>query len=329
MGAQTKMGHAVRSARWAALLLACWVSTPASAADRYAIVVSGASGGSKYLENYDRWRTTIAAALTDKLGFRQDHVIVLSGEAASETDRSTRENVKRAVLSVGGRLKADDVLMVVLIGHGTFDDQSAKFNLVGPDFDTHEWAQLVEKLPGRLIFVNTSGSSYPFLEALSGPNRIIITATDSGGQRFDTIFPQFFAEALDQVAADTDKNGRVSIWEAFAYASQAVGHWYEERGLLATERAVIDDNGDHAGRQAQTPGPDGTVARGVYLDPDPAGAGGDTILVGLQQRRASIEAEIEVLKGRKETMSPAAYEIEFERLAIELARITRVIKSRS
>lgn len=323
------MGHAVRSARWVALLLACLGSTPLWATERYAIVVSGASGGPKYLENYDRWRTTLAAALTEKLGFRQDHVIVLSDEAVSEADRSTRENVKRAMVSMGGRLKADDLLMVVLIGHGTFDGQSAKFNLVGPDFDAHEWAQLVEKLPGRLIFVNTSGSSYPFLEELSGPNRIVITATDSAGQRFDTIFPQFFAEALDRISADTDKNGRVSIWEAFAYASQAVGHWYEERGQLATERAVIDDNGDHAGREAQVPGSDGPVARGVYLDPDPAGAGGDTILVGLQQRRAAIEAEIEALKTRKESMAPDEYDAELERLAIELARITRAIKSRS
>jgi hypothetical protein len=323
------MGNAMTSARWALPLLVCLASSPVQAAERYAIVVSGASGGLKYLETYDRWRTTLTEALVEKLGFSRDHVTVLSGEAESDRDRATQENVTRAVLSVGERLKSDDLLMVVLIGHGTFDGQSAKFNLVGPDFDAHEWAQLVEMLPGHLIFVDTSGASYPFLEAISGPNRIIITATDSAGQRFDTIFPQFFAEALDQVVADSDKNGRVSIWEAFAYASQAVAHWYEERGQLATERAVIDDNGDHVGKDAPTPGADGTVARGVYLDPDPAGTGADTILAGLHQRRVALEAEIEALKARKESMRPEDYAAEFEKLAVELARTARVIRSRS
>ncbi len=41
---------------------------------------------------------------------------------------------------------------------------------------------------------------------------------------------------------------------------------YEQRGQLTTERALIDDNGDGVGREAEAPGPDGALARILYLD---------------------------------------------------------------
>jgi hypothetical protein len=313
---------------WTVLLLTV-MAGPAWPRERYAVVISGASGGQQYADDYAQWRATLAKALRDKLGFEAKNVIVLSEDATSDKDRSTRDSVKRALASVAGRLKSDDLAMIVLIGHGTLDGPDAKFNLVGPDLDAHEWAQLLDKLPGRLIFVNTSGSSYPFLRELSGPNRVVITATDSGLQRFDTVFPQFFTAAFDQETADTDKNGRISIWEAFAYASHGVAQWYDERGQLATEHAVIDDNGDRTGKEAQVPGADGDVASTVFLDPDPADATNDAVLAQLQQRKAAIEAEIDALKRRKESVPAAEYDAEFERLAIELARVTNQIKSRS
>ena len=324
------MGNAINRGRlaWVVILLTV-TAAPAWPRERFAVIISGASGGSKYADNYAEWRTTLAAALKDKRGLNEENVIVLSEDAVSDGNRSTSDGVKRALSSVASRLKPDDLLMVVLIGHGTLDGPDAKFNLVGPDLDAHEWAQLLVKLPGRLIFVNTSGSSYPFLKELSGPNHVVITATDSAVQRFDTVFPQFFAAAFTQESADTDKNGRISIWEAFAYASREVGQWYEERGQLATEHAAIDDDGDRAGQEAQVLDAGGRIARGVYLDPDPADATQDAVLAGLQQRKAMIEAEMEALKGRKGSMASAEYEAEFEKLAIELARVTNSIKSRS
>ena len=330
MDPQKEMGHALNlSGPICLALVLCLFTSPALARERFAIVVSGASGGPKYVENFDRWRTTVVKALTEGLGFTPDRVIVLH-EAASDADRPTRENVRRAGASVASRLTPDDLLLVVLIGHGTFDGEAAKFNLVGPDLDARDWAQLFNKVPGQVVFVNTSNSSHPFLEELSRPDRIIITATDSSSQRFDTVFPEFFAAALDQVAvADSDKNGRLSIWEAFGFASQSVARWYDQRGQLVTEHAVLDDNGDRTGREAQTPGPDGTLARRVFLDPDPSERGGDAVLASLEKRKAAIEAEMELLKARKGSMPRGRYDAEFEELAVELARIARAIRARS
>src|SRR5262249_23505558 len=159
------------------------------------------------------------------------------------------------------RLTRDDQLLVFLIGHGTtVDTDEAKFNLVGPDFSASEWADLLKPLPGRLVFVNTTGASFPFLHKLAGRGRVVLTATDSAAQQFETVFPEYFIKAFGDEAADADRNGRVSIWEAFQYASAAVRQSFEQKGQLPTERPLIDDTGAGVGREAQAPGVDGAVA---------------------------------------------------------------------
>jgi hypothetical protein len=104
-------------------------------------------------------------------------------------------------------------------------------------------------LPGRLILVNTTEASFPFIEALKGKGRVVITATNSAAQKYATVFPEYFVKALSEASTDLDKNGRTSIFEVFEAASLAVKQHYEQRGQLTTERALLDDNGDGLGRE--------------------------------------------------------------------------------
>jgi hypothetical protein len=287
----------------------------AAAGERYALIVSGASGGARYAENYDRWRTALVSVLRVKYGFPNDHLVVLAENPGDGIERSSRENVRKAIADLASRMAKEDVLLVVLIGHGTFDGIAAKFNLVGPDLDASEWGELFKRVPGRVVLVDTTAASFPFLQALAGSrNRVVITATDSPAQRYETVFPEFFIKALDDKAADLDKNGRVSIWEALQYASAGVKLWYEQHGQLATERALIDDNGDGIGQSLGAPGQDGALARTTYLEPEvSAAAAGDGSLAALQRRREGLEQQAETLKSRKSTMPPDQFEEEFER----------------
>ena len=221
------------------------------AADRYAVVITGASGGQVYAEKYDKWRISFLATLKQTFNYPDDHVFVLAEGESRNVLRSTRDNVRRIFAGLRGRLASDDLLLVILIGHGTTgEDDEAKFNLVGPDLKSAEWAELLKSIPARIVFVNTTGGSFPFMRRVAGPGRIVLTATDSAAQQFETVFPEFFLKAFDDPAADEDKNGRVSIWEAFSYASAAVRRWFEQHGQLSTERPLLDDNGDGVGREA-------------------------------------------------------------------------------
>ena len=333
MVASPPVGHAViRRKWWAAAVFPALLVAPgaAHAGDYFALIVSGASGSSEYAERHGRWRSGLITALRAQPGFRDDHLLVLAEAPASGAGYATREGVRRAVHEIAARMNAQSVLLVLLLGHGTFDGQEAKFNLVGPDLTATEWAALLDPLPGRLVFVNTTAASAPFLASLARVGRIVVTATDSPVQRYATVFPEFLTRAFVDGSSDLDRNGRVSVWEAFAYASAGVRRWYQERGRLATERALLDDLGD--GRGIDADGGEGGARAGlaaaVYV-----GAGVDEVATGrgeeidrLAARRAALDVEVVELRAARESMAPERYAAELERLLLELARVSRDLR---
>ena len=305
-------------------------AAPAAAEERYALVISGASGGPEFAENYNRWRHALVLSLRDTFRFREENLTVMAEQAGPGVTVATRENVRRALAALRAKATKADSLLIVLIGHGTFDGTDAKFNLVGPDMDASEWKALLDGTPARLTMVNTTSASFPFLEGLAAKGRIVITATDSTAQRYETIFPEALIEALQAPTSDLDKNGRISIWEAFTAASEKVRQWYEQRGQLSTERPVLDDTGDGVGKEAGAPGPDGELAQRTYLEPGiQTDTTGDPALAELVRRRDGLEAEIEELKLKRDGMPAADYQREMERLLLDLARVSREIRTKS
>jgi len=304
-------------------------TTPAVAQQRFVLVVAGASGGDEYAVQYGDWTDAFVRTLTGTLALDPAHVTVLT-DTATAASASTAANVRRAIDGIRQRMKAPDLLFVLLIGHGTFDGVDAKFNLVGPDLESSEWATLLDPLPGRVVIVNTTAGSFPFIERLSGPRRIVITATDSMAQRFDTAFAEYFIRAFDDESGDLDRTGRISIWEAFASASAGVRRHYQQRGQLATERSLLDDNGDGVGSSASEQGEDGALAGRTYLQEAPPGAQPtDDALLKLLQRKALLEAELEELKIRRKFLPAEEYAKEFERIITEYARVSSEIRRRT
>lgn len=302
---------------------------PAAAAEQYALIVSGAAGGSEYAQKYQRWRASLVRTLKDRLEWPADHIHELSDEGAGP-NKATRENVRRAVSEIRRRAVEGDLTLVFLMGHGTADTEEAKFNLVGPDLSVDEWAALVRTIPGRLVFVNGASGSFPFLEKLAGPARIVVTAADSAAQQFETVFPQFFVEAIGSDEADLDKNGKVSLLEAFTFTSARVAHWFEQRGQLATERPLLDDIGDGIGREAGAASQGGTPAQVTYLQPDvPLSLAGNPRLASLMRQRVAVENALNLLRANKGSMPEAKYQAELERLLIDLARLDRQLRSKT
>ena len=338
MDAAAALGASVRAAVIALLLWSMSVAS-AQSQQRFAIVIAGASGDEVHAAHHDKWSGDLATAFENTFTFPSSNIFVLSpsatpgdGETTHQPRRgATAVNVRAVLGDLQRRVKREDVVVLVLLGHGTFDGEDAKFNLVGPDLTAHEWKQLLVPLPARVVVVNTTASSFTFLEELSQRGRVIITATDSVAQKFATVFPEHFVQALVSPGTDIDKDSRISIWDAFAATSAGIKRHYEQRGQLSTERPLLDDDGDRLGREAEAPGQDGAFARTIYLNPDtPAPArGGDATLVALEKQRSTLEAEIETLKSRKPEMTAEQYAAELERLLLQLARVAQQIRQRS
>ena len=298
----------------------------------FLLIVVGLAGDPEHGELFQKWGSALAEA-SESVGIASDRLVYLSDakEDARVHARATREEIDAALSGFAQAAGPDDVVYVVLVGHGSYDGSTARFNLPGPDMTPADFDALLRKLPARnVVFVNTSSSSGPFVEELSAPGRTIITATRNGAERFTTLFGGYFVEAFSTDASDADKNKRVSMLEAFQYAQSEVARAYEREGLLATEHALLDDNGDKKGSPDPTPtGSDGRLAAALSLGSaaDAAPLPEDPTLRTLYLERRDLERGVEALRLLKESLPPARYASELERRVTDLALKTREIRT--
>jgi hypothetical protein len=320
--------------RFAFLFAATLVAAPVAAQEVHLAVIVGLAGEPEHRELFQRWASTLVDTASGRLGVKRDHILYLAEQPDQDAKRATGKSSKQEIDAAFARLaksvKEDDVVFVVLIGHGTFDGKVAKFNLPGPDMTPADFAPLLKKLPARqVVFVNTASASAPFLAELSGPGRTIVTATRTGAERFATLFGGHFIDALTSDAADADKNRRISVLEAFTAARLGVARAYEQQGIMLTEHPLLDDSGDKEGTvDPKVNGKNGRVASilslGTAASADPLPD--DPKLRALYEERRALERRVEGLKLLKTGMEPARYAADLEKLLIELAMKSRQIK---
>ncbi len=297
---------------------------------RWAILLAGASGDPDLQERYLGEIRDLHALLTGPLGFPGDHVVVLFDNPEMDPEliqyKSTRKGLEEVCLNLAKRVDEDDLVFIFIEGHGSYDGKTYKLNLVGPDPTDWELAAILYSIPAdRFAVINATNCSGGSLPALSQKGKIVITATKSGMEKNLTHMGRYFVEAFKDNAADSDKNGRVSISESFFYTSQKVEGYYTDQNNLQTEHSVLDDNGDAQGQSVLTPeSGEGLLASTTFLD---SGVRADS-LAGLipEQEKLALEArelerQIEALKYEKEEMAQADYEKKLEDLLLRLARI--------
>lgn len=313
----------------AALLAGTPLPAAAQAPARYALLIEGASGTDEYATLHRAWLDELAGRLRGEFGFDNDRVHVLAETPHDGELPANADSVRTVLERLAGQVAPNDLLFVMLIGHGSGQGDEAKFNLVGRDLTVAEWAELMTPVRGRVAFVNASSSSSPYLAGLAGENRIVITATASPAQRIHPRFGGEFVAALGSADADADKNGRISLLEAFDHASTLVAQYYEQQFLRSTETAMIDDDGNGEGRPAEGEGTDGLVASLTYLATEALPTSADPEVQQLIERQAELTALVDDLRRRRPTLSQAAFDAEFERLIIELSLVSRDVRRRT
>ncbi|HVS12775.1 MAG TPA: C13 family peptidase [Thermoanaerobaculia bacterium] len=311
-------------------LVGLLAAAAATAADTHLLAIAGLGGEPQYQEAFHQQAIALAdAALA--AGVPAERVTVLTEDPSRAEGRvaarSTRENVQSALADLAERSRPGDEVWIVLLGHGSASGHVSRVNLPGPDLTDGDYAAALVPLADRkVVFVIAASSSGGFLTSLAGPDRVVITATRSAGERNETIFGRLFVEALASERSDADRDGRVSVLEAFLAANREVERHYETEKLLRTEHALLDDNGDGEGSQTPEPlggedgGADGMLAARLHL----AGGAGPAVpeeLRGLAERRAELADQLDELRRQKATLSEEVYTRELQRLLLEIAQI--------
>ena len=284
------------------------------------LIVAGIGGEPAYRDAFRETALAMASAATERFGLPDSTVIVLTEDPSRApgriAGRSTREEIARALHRISARAMPDDQLVIMLIGHGGGQDDGPRFNLPGPDLSASDLATALAPFKGRPIAViNTASASGGFVEALAAPKRIVITATKSGFERNATTFARHFVAAYSGEGADADRNDRVSLLEAFTYATREVARAYESDNRLLTEHARFSG--------------DSTLARRFFLsagESPAAAAARSPAVTALYVQRDSLERRLEALRGRKASMAQDAYERELETLLLQVARNGQAIR---
>ena len=304
------------------------------------LVITGLGGDPDYTQQFHEWAMTLIGAAENRYNVPPEGITYLGEKPNLDpeaiADRSTRENVESAIQTISDRASSGDHVVIVLFGHGSFTD-AARINLPRQDLSAEDFATLLEKLNGQQVtFVNTASASGPFVETLSAQGRTVMTATRTGGERNASVFGGYFVAAFAGGEDDADQNRdrRVSMLEAFSYARARVVQSYEADGLLATEHALLDDNGDGEGTDEPDPlsgdNPDGLVARTLFFTSGSQGQPGRTFnnpaLEVLYQDRQELEARVDDLRRIRGGSDQRQYQEELEKIMIELALKSREIR---
>lgn len=312
-----------------ALVMAMALAGPggARAVEPHLLIVGGLGGEAYYSDLFHRWVQSLATVGTKQLGIESNKLFRLEAEPSRATDAraevSRRDNVLGAIHRLARTSKPGDVVALILLGHGTAQGDRALFNLPGPDLSAAELADALDALAGRtVVVVAATPASAPFIETLSGADRVIITATATAAENQHTRFGGHFIDALANTDADADKDGRVSLLEAFQYATGEVARAFESEGLLRTEHAMLDDNGDGTGSRDPGDGNgDGSLAARIHLAAPAhrpgSAAGREALALEIEARR--LVDRIEVLKRDKRNLETDEYLARLETLLVKLA----------
>jgi hypothetical protein len=281
----------------------------------YYVTVAGLGGDPDYEKQFEKWAADLNTVL--QTNGPDAHSTLLSGASA------TRERFEQTLKQVAGVAKEDDSLALFLIGHGTFDGADYKFNLPGPDITAADLGALLNAVRSRrqLIVIMTS-SSGAALAPLAKKDRIVITATKSGTEKNAVVFTRYWIDSLHDPSADTNKDGKISALESFRYADRKTVEYFETQKLLATEHALLADNGASTGvRNPASANGQGLLAAAFpVMRPQE-----DTLAVSpnkqkLLARKEDLEAKIDKLKYEKPAMAADDYKRQLSSLLLELAR---------
>lgn len=299
-----------RRAAWSRALLAlaagACLASPLQAATR-ALVVSGLGGDPDFDHRFAEWNTRLTETLRKITS--PDNVVSLSGQQA------TAVAIEKAVKDLAQRTRRDDMVLVVLIGHGSHGGDEYRFNIPGPDLTGSQFKALLDRLPAeRQLVVNTTSASGAVAESWKRPGRVVITATRSGGERNATRFAQYFVEALATDKADRDKDQLITAAEAFAYASQAVAESFKADAAMATEHARMEGADPQRLVVAR-------YGRAAQFADDPQ-------LLALQQRQSALELELNSVKARKSSMPEDDYYAALEPVLLRMAQLGQEMEAR-
>jgi hypothetical protein len=228
---------------------------------RHALILCGHPGDAAHTKTFAETVGKLREGLTKTVGIPEERQYVLFGteepkNVPGATGPATKEAVAAAVADVKKKLKPEDGLWVICLGHGHHDGRRAYWCLPGPDLSAAEFGKLFAEVNCReQVFVLTASLSGYFVHPLAKRDRVVIAATEADAETNETTFPSVFAKilatGLDPAEQDFDKDEKLTLFDLYVAVAKEIAQNYASAEQVATEHQQLDDDGDGVGHEIQ------------------------------------------------------------------------------
>ena len=213
----------------------------------HALIVTGINKNAKDRQTKDKAVVDLHDFLLNNASIKRDRLAVLANSrslARTASDMSTAKNLKDRIDTFAAAVNPADRFIFYYVGQANVAADELRLNLPGADI-THEqlaeWLKAI-KASSILIVLDCPGAGLA-VKPLAGKGRMVVAGCKAE-QHYSTRFSAYFVAALGENESDTDNDGKVSLLEAFTSASRQLDDFYRSMGLLKTETALLEDNGD-------------------------------------------------------------------------------------
>lgn len=299
-----------------AAILAFAGASPLAAQRTHVLIVSGLGGEPQYSAAFAEQGKAFHELARTQWKVADSSLVWLAEDPAREPTRirgkATKKALGEAFIALSRQVNPGDLVVVLLIGHGSGEGADSRVNLPGADATAADYQGWLAGLARQtVVFVNTASASGDFVAQLKGQGRVIVTSTRTALERNESIFGGHFVRGLSSAEADANKDGATSVMEAFTYATREVVRTYEEGKRMLTEHATVSDS---------------VLAARVSFG-GASTSSDDPRVVALVAERRALEEQITALRARKDSMPAADYEKELERLLVAIAEKTQAIRA--
>jgi hypothetical protein len=232
------IGFAITAFAWA----------PLASAKDFALLVGGLGAEEPYKTEFARTLASVRTQITETQQYAAANVRFLADPAGGDYKIDappTLENIRKEFDRLATESNTSDTLLLIVLAHGQSDFVEPKINLPGPDLTGKELRALLDAAPPRdqraILIFPCSGH---FSQILSESDRAILASCDGAREIYHSVEAPFLLQAFQGYLADSNRDGRTTLYELFEFLSRETGNFFESNKIMAIEHPSLDDNGD-------------------------------------------------------------------------------------
>ncbi len=189
----------------------------------HVLIAAGLPGTPVHARRFADWAGRFHAWFTARAGVAAANVTLLGAApaGAAAPAPATAAALLAELQRLATVVRPEDPFVLVLLGHGSVTDGTAKFLLPGPDLAVADLAAALEPLrSGNQVLLLLTSASGDAVAAVAREGRVVIAATRPA-ETAEPVFAEFFLRGLEAPAAA----GPITLLEAYHRAALATPRW--------------------------------------------------------------------------------------------------------